>query len=214
MRSLWSTVGVVLWASACVVPYYDPDAETDQADSDDTEDTVAADDTDAAPPDDTEDPPRDDTDAPDDTEETEDTTPEPTGDPSPAHDTCADAVAGRPIQAGFYEGSLAGFGGDGLDPACIRFASGGADAYAKVTLQNGQAMVATFDPAGGDAQMYLLADCSNDATCIAGADDYTAQAETLSFANSSGGPQTAYLVIAMYGVNDPAGAYTLNVQIQ
>lgn len=191
----------------CVVPYYGAVPDTDTATADTVEDTPA----------DTPDP----GDTPEDTVDTpavdtpEDTTPGGGGNFNiTANDTCAGAVGGAVLSPGTYHGTFAGLSNSGVNPVCLRYGSLGADTFFKVTLGNAQTMNVRLDPAAGDGQIFLLMDCNNGATCIAGSDDFTGQAETLSFSNSTGQPQTAYLVLALYGENDPKGEYDLTLTVQ
>jgi hypothetical protein len=130
-------------------------------------------------------------------------------------DTCRDARQAGPLVPGDYAGSMRGFQTSGLGPSCFTFPwTNGADAFFKVVIPNGQTITAFFEAYGRDSQVYLLADCADGSTCIAGSDEWPTGSESFSFTNDSGSDQTAYLVLGIYNAATPPQEYDLSVRIE
>lgn len=189
--------------SACYTPY----PEVGKVDTD-----VAADtDVSEAPPDDTPD------DTPRETAAAETEEPPAAAGVTGDHpfDTCRDARAAGFLDPGDYSGSMRGFATSGLQPSCLSFPwTNGADAFFKVRVPAGATVSAFFEAYGRDGQVYLLTDCADGSTCLAGSDDWPTGSESFAFTNSSGVDQTAYLVLGIYNAATPTQEYDLTFRIE
>ncbi len=143
---------------------------------------------------------------------------EPEGEPSPrdvspAVDTCVDLP--EPLTSGAYrfEGSNDGLTDDlALPvPSCTGYDTRGPDSVLAVTLEAGQRVVAQYTSLD-DGSVYLLSDCEDATTCVAGADDVLERAtEMVEWTNGSDEDVTLTLVLDCYTMD--CGGYTLDVDI-
>ncbi|MBX2801471.1 MAG: hypothetical protein KTR31_27590 [Myxococcales bacterium] len=116
-------------------------------------------------------------------------------------DTCAEAEAADPLGPGFYEGNFTGFAND-LNPGtagCTDFAAVAADAILPFEVLPEQELVATYTLLQNNASVYLVTDCNDVLSCVAGADESSginaAGTERLAWRNDGVEPQRVYLVL-------------------
>lgn len=198
-------------------PDVDPDAQPDTA-SPDTLDTTGSLDTEVANPDidevvDTDDTGPEDTadpsdttladTAPDDTSSS-DTGPTDTASPDTTPPERVVLIPGfcpsTPTAPGLYRGTLAGNLND-IAGACGASASG-RDGAIRVELQPGQTLRATYRHAG-DGVLYLLDSCPVVGSCLAGSDDTSSGAESLTFTWTGGAMNPVYLVLDAFELEGP-----------
>ncbi|MBI4508276.1 MAG: hypothetical protein HY698_01485 [Deltaproteobacteria bacterium] len=136
----------------------------------------------------------------------------------PNNDTCAKAIQleARPASAGGVTtyGSTVGYA-DNLNPdrACTSSISeDGPDAIYSISAINGQRITAKVTPSGVfDPAVYVVTNCSDDRTCVAGRDsEFAGEAETVVYVVPATG--TYFLVIDAYFA-DETGCFTLNVSV-
>ena len=131
--------------------------------------------------------------------------------PPPVNDTCAGAIELTRCTAGSVNGTLQ-WATNNYDPAvpgpsCTGYAAAGKDVTYKVALEAGDGVTLTYTPTGYDASLYIVSDCSNMATCVAGSDlCCSGTAEPISWVCPTTG--TYYIICDGYGTN-VGGAFTL-----
>ncbi len=122
-------------------------------------------------------------------------------------ETCGDALV---VTEGEYTGTYSGFAND-YDPTatgCTGYAAVGADIAYQITIPPGEELQAVVFPDTADASLYIVTDCSNLTTCVAGADDAGGgQGEGAFYTNSTNAPMTVYVIVDAFGM--ASGAYTL-----
>lgn len=157
---------------------------------------------------------------PDDTDLTDlgpaDTTPTDTTPADTDTDTTPERVAILPgfcpstaTPSGLYRGTLAGNLND-VGSACGLTASG-RDGSIRVELQPGQTLRATYRHAG-DGVLYLLDNCPVVASCLAGSDDTSSGAESLSFTWTGATMNPVYLFLDAFELDGPQ-TFELDLEI-
>jgi hypothetical protein len=132
--------------------------------------------------------------------------------PSPAVDTCVGL--GDPLTAGTYlfAGSNTGFSDDIAlpEPSCTGYDSFGGEGLISVRVGAGERLTAAYTSVD-DGAVYLLAECSDAGSCVAGADsELERRTERLDWMNE-GEEVSLTLVLDCYGM--PCGDYTLELDI-
>jgi hypothetical protein len=97
------------------------------------------------------------------------------------NDACADAV---PLTEGTVNGTWVGTVNDISPPqSCTGFPEVGGDVFYSVSLAAGETLTVSIDQPnhGADSALYLVTDCTNGATCVAGEDTNPNQPESLSY---------------------------------
>ena len=134
--------------------------------------------------------------------------------PTPV-DTCLVAETQAPLTVGSYQwvGSLSDFTHtlDAGPSGCTSFDSLGNDGLVALFLEDGESIHVEYQN-NDDASIWIVDDCHDQLTCIAGADaTLTGQAELLDYTNTSGTDQSAYLVLDCF--ENPCGPYIITVDI-
>ena len=103
--------------------------------------------------------------------------------------------------------------GDDLNPGaggCTCKSAPGADVIAPITISAGMTLTLGIDMPGADPALYLIEDCTDESTCVAGVDTGGDADEGLAYQNL-GPDQTLYLVI---DTADGLQPYFLSVDIR
>jgi hypothetical protein len=133
-------------------------------------------------------------------------------------DTCAAAASLSPWGTGSWHGlgDLGGFT-DTLDPGaggCTGFSASGQEGILPVVLADGETLSAVANQLGGDGALYLLSDCSDVLSCVAGDDQIGGSGdwpEALTYTNTSGASETRWLVLDGFLATGP---FYLSLDIQ
>lgn len=115
-----------------------------------------------------------------------------------APDTCMEAMTAPSTPPGSWWGELAdaGYGDDVLRNSCRSRQARGEDAILPVDLAPLEHLAAVLEIPNEDASLYLLSDCANDLTCLAGQDTCCGGApESLEYFNDTGSSRRVYLVV-------------------
>ncbi len=133
--------------------------------------------------------------------------------PPPANDRCDGAFTIDRCTAGSLEGDLTSANNDYDPPSqCTGFSAAGKDVVYYMDLQVGDIVDLTYNQVAYDASFYIVTDCSNLSTCVAGADDgVTGDPEVIHYVAAAAGRY--YLVLDTYGTGT-GGAWTLDYMIQ
>jgi hypothetical protein len=127
--------------------------------------------------------------------------------PPPANDTCAGAIE-IPATTGFFvDTTTAGAINDyALTSAgCTGYTTAGGDIVYKINLYPTHEVTLTWDPVTFDAALYVLTNCADLASCVAGADGGVGgAAETVHFENTTGAYATFYIICDAYSGSGPA----------
>jgi hypothetical protein len=132
--------------------------------------------------------------------------------PPPENDTCANGLPIERCTAGSLNGDLSLARND-YSPTnnCTGFTANGKDVVYTLGLQAGDAVDLYYIQDCCDASFYILTDCGNMNSCVAGADaGVTGDPETINYVAPSTG--TYYLILDTYGT-DTGGAWTLDYNI-
>lgn len=133
-------------------------------------------------------------------------------------DTCADAEANTPLDAGSFSSTTAGLTNDiSSGYACIPWSMNGTDAVYRVQMSAGETLIVTANrPAPGDAALALLTECEAPESAVACADNtFEGETETLVYTASVDGDY--YLVVDGYvfsGTGQPAGPFDMQVSLE
>jgi hypothetical protein len=130
--------------------------------------------------------------------------------------TCDEAAAVEPLTRGSYAlgGNLEAHSRDFLLDAagCTGGATEGSDGVVPVLLEDGETLTAVYRSLLDDGAIFLLADCADTLSCVAGADDAEARLdEVLTYTNTSGGPEALSLVLDCFGPD--CGVFALDLAI-
>ena len=125
------------------------------------------------------------------------------------NDTCATAIA---IPCGPFTISGSTLGGindyNVVSSTCTGYSlSAGPDVVYSVALVAGDSFNVTMTTTGWDDSIYLVKDCSNMATCVAGADDYP-DGSSFTYVVPAGGDGTYWLIVDGYS-SSAFGDYTI-----
>ncbi len=118
--------------------------------------------------------------------------------------TCGEALTAPITQSGNYWGRLKEWGHtDNIDPvsnlSCTGFFARGEDGIFRVQLEPLQSLTAEFVLLQDDAVTYVLEDCTDVGTCVAGADDtVNGAAEFVQYFNSTDETKEVYLIADGY----------------
>ncbi len=133
------------------------------------------------------------------------------------YDTCTAAEAADALLDGHYGGSFVGFGAD-LDPGatgCTGANASVADAILPIEVQPDEKLVVDYLLFDDDASVYLLSDCNDVLTCVAGADEHVAVnaagEESVEYVNTTGKPVRLYLVLD--GFDEVTSDFRLTVDL-
>ena len=127
--------------------------------------------------------------------------------------TCGDAGSVAPIGAGLYYGFLSDYDNDITLPAnnaTLYWPTAGRDGFVKVALSAGQTLDITYLLPLFDAQLYLLDDTCDEDNPLAGVDDETENAETLSYTATEA--EVVYVVLDAF-VPDQGSVFALDIEI-
>lgn len=121
--------------------------------------------------------------------------------------TCSMAQAADAVGAGSYYGDLStGYSNNldlGADNELTGYATEGNDAMIKIELAAGEKLTAKVRQLGLDAAIYVVTNCEDASSAVAGADaTLTSEFEELEYTAS--GEQTVYLVIDAYEADEGA----------
>ena len=95
---------------------------------------------------------------------------------------------------------------------CTGWPTAGADAMHPVTIPAGETLDVELIAFSGDPALYLLADCTDGATCVVGSDNETEAHESLSYTNTGSGAVNLYLVIDSWEGPGRIGKLTVSIQ--
>ncbi len=119
------------------------------------------------------------------------------------------------LEPGTYWGSFDGYGAD-LDPTdagCTGWEAAGAEGLARVRLQPGEVATAHYELLTGDGSVYVLTDCDDASTCVAGTDAAAGGAETVRWINDTGSVADYWLVLDVFD-HARGGTFALDLQIE
>lgn len=131
----------------------------------------------------------------------------------PMYDTCIEARAAYEILPGTYLGQLHPWVDD-LNPGgggCTGTSLGGADGMGRITVGPDQTLSVSVEMPGEDPGIYLLSDCANAFSCLAGQDASISEIENAAFHNTDPvNPVEVYLILdSKSGVAD----YVMSVSL-
>jgi len=115
--------------------------------------------------------------------------------------TCYEGGMAPPLEPGNYWGDLGPLSNDqspGLINSCTGAPAFGADGMYRIEVQPDEILDITYDLLQGDASVYILGNCNQGNSCLAGADNNVGvgtPAEELSYHNTSGVTQNLTLVL-------------------
>jgi len=116
--------------------------------------------------------------------------------PLPANDTCATAIA-IPFTEGFSVTTTTIGAANDYNPlptGCTGYDAYGGDVVYTVVLENGQEIILSWTSAA-DGALYVVTDCSDMQTCVAGADNtFAGQPEVVYFQNLTGAAVTYFII--------------------
>ncbi|MEQ1566479.1 MAG: hypothetical protein ABMA64_12630 [Myxococcota bacterium] len=114
------------------------------------------------------------------------------------YDECSLAQTAPSAVPGNYFGDLAG-STDDLNPlpaGCTGFKAAGIDRVVPIDLQPDDQLTVNYQLVSDDASLYLLTDCSDETTCLAGVDQANAgDVEQIVWFNDTGAPLRVYAVL-------------------
>lgn len=117
---------------------------------------------------------------------------------SSLYDECADARVAPSAVPGNYYGDLSPMTKD-LNPGtggCTGFQAKGIDGVVPIDLAPDDLLTVNYQLVSDDASLYLLVDCDDVGTCIAGSDNsLNSGVEQIVFLNSSGSNQRVYAIL-------------------
>jgi hypothetical protein len=127
-------------------------------------------------------------------------------------DTCATApVVGNGSYQGTYTGATNDY--DPTSAGCTTWDEVGPDVAYSVILPAGEDLTAIVFPDTADASIYIVTDCSNLSSCVAGADEGgPGSAEGVGYTNPTNQPQTLFIIVDAYNASDD-GDFTLSINI-
>jgi len=113
------------------------------------------------------------------------------------YNTCSDVPAGVTLAPGVYYSEFTAFSGT-LNPGqggCTMKGAPGPEALVPITVPPNQTATIGIEMPGGDPGIYLLTNCNDAFTCVAGADTGADPDEELVYVNNTGTPQNLFLVV-------------------
>ncbi len=120
---------------------------------------------------------------------------------APENDTCAGAIAIVP-EAGFSVAiSTVGANNDysPVAPSCTGYSADGADVVYTVELEPTEDITLSWTTVGFDGSLYVVTDCDDLTTCVAGADAAgTGGTEVVSFTNDTSTTNVYYIICDAY----------------
>lgn len=135
----------------------------------------------------------------------------------PAVDTCGEAAAVGDVTSGLYWGRLADWGyADNLDlgfgGSCTGWFSRGQEGVVPFVLPPRTFLTITMTLLTDDASLYLLRNCLDTDSCVAGSDStYLAGSETVQYFNGSDNEETVYAVFD--GYTSTTGLYYADITV-
>ena len=134
-----------------------------------------------------------------------------------ASNDCATAEAADPTGDGTYYGELESYT-NALNlgsESCTGYATSGHDGFLKIDVPGNATLTATLLQSPEDGVIYILSDCNDGSSCLAGSDEsFSSEPETVSWTNGSTS-RTVYLVLDAWGESTPDyGSYLLDVSIE
>lgn len=131
--------------------------------------------------------------------------------PPPENDRCEGAI-NIPCGTGSLQGNVAQAVNDYNPPSqCTGYSANGRDVVYYVDLNPGDILEMTYTQLAFDTSFYVVTDCANLASCVAGADDtLTGEPEYIYYV--AGAADRYYIILDVYGTNT-GGAWVLDYNI-
>lgn len=129
----------------------------------------------------------------------------------PANNTCATA---EPVACNSSVTGSTVLGTNDLEDLtgiCVPFGADGPDVFYSVVVEPGEQIDALVDPVDWDPALWIVTNCTDENTCVAGADaGFFNDPESVSWTNEGDSPQTVFVIVDSFTAS-AFGDFTLTI---